>query len=246
MSGGSTASGGGISTSGSGSGNLGSSGSLGSSSLSGSGLGGSSSIGGSNSLSGSGSGSGSSNSLGGSSSNSSSSSLPALQTGNSSLQKSNAFAGYYGNPYAMGLSTGTSSTSAAAFGSPVYGTTNTNSRSGTGGRVGGGMSGNSSTQSGIVIPIQAQMNYSALLKFPIAANSPSRIQAEIRASIDGTSYLTNPKGVEILTDAANNVTLRGTVADEDEIKLVEGMIRLTPGVGVIKNELRAPAATAGK
>ena len=53
--------------------------------------------------------------------------------------------------------------------------------------------------------------------------------------------LSNPAGVQVLTTPDNNVVLRGTVRDAREARLVEGMVRLTPGVAYIKNELTFPA-----
>ena len=160
-------------------GGLGSTGGIGGSS---GGIGGSSGgmgggIGGSSGGMGGGTGS---NGLGGTSTQSN---IPSMLTFPSSLQSSNPFAGYYSNPYAMGLnSTGTGGaggggSSAASFGSPVYGTstgTNTTStgagggRGGAGGLGGGGAGGlggqnsSSANQSGIIVPIQSQMNYAAL------------------------------------------------------------------------------------
>ena len=58
--------------------------------------------------------------------------------------------------------------------------------------------------------------------------------------------LLNPDRSVPLTNANNNVTLRGTVKDDDEARLVEGLVRITPGVGAIKNELAFPVAAAPK
>ena len=83
-----------------------------------------------------------------------------------------------------------------------------------------------------------------MLKFSHPQVTTNRIHSEIRLSIDGAAMVTNPKGVEVLTDKDNNVTIRGTVADAEEARLVEGLIRLTPGVGTIKNDLKLKAATS--
>src|SRR5256885_7103062 len=49
----------------------------------------------------------------------------------------------------------------------------------------------------------------------------------------------NPRGIEVVSDGAV-VVLRGAVRDEDEARLAENMIRLTPGVRDVKNELKFP------
>ena len=181
----------------------------------------------------------------------------------SMLQKSNVFSGFYANPYAMGMSSSGGGTGGGGFGQPLYGTStggqsaggrnasfnssfNSSGGFGAGGFGGGGRGGqnNAANQSGILIPVQVQMNYTALLQFPAAPAAASRIQTDIRAALNGTSMIANAKAVEVITDRNNNVTLRGPVADEDEARLIEGMVRLTPGVREIKNEL-VPAIRSG-
>jgi hypothetical protein len=179
--------------------------------------------------------------------------IPSYITQSSSLSSSNPFAGFYANPWAMGYNSGTGSAAAAAFGSPVFGTNNNNSRNSSG-RVGGGgsiggLGGSNSAnanQSGIVIPIQAQMNYTALMRFPHQPPAVNRIQTEVRTVLDQSSMIASAKTVEVLTDKDNNVTLRGTVADLEEAVLIEGMVRLTPGVRLIRNELKPAVSSAGR
>ena len=54
--------------------------------------------------------------------------------------------------------------------------------------------------------------------------------------------LTNSRGIELVADG-QVVVLRGNVQTGDEARLVEGMIRLTPGVRDVRNELKFPAPT---
>jgi hypothetical protein len=251
-SGGRTTTGGGVSTSGFG-GGLGTGG-LGGTSVGGlgGGLGGGTGFGGGlggglGGNTGPGGGLGGNTGLGGA--NSLQQSMPGyLTTGSSTLQSSNLFANFYGNPYAMGITSGTGGTSGAAFGSPLFGNNN-NTRNSTGrGTIGGLGSSNSasSNQSGIVIPIQSQMNYTALMRFPTHPVTVNRIQSELRLAIDRSSMVSTPGSVEVLVDKNDNVTLRGTVADAEEAQLIEGMVRLTPGVRVIRNELRPAVTSAGR
>ena len=121
---------------------------------------------------------------------------------------------------------------------------------GLGGRTGVGGLGiggqNSANQSGIVIPLPVQIAYTARMQFPTPPVPAGRIVSEVRAVLDNTSAIANPKAVQIITDANNNVTIRGTVKDDDEARLVEGLVRITPGVGTIRNELTAQAVAANR
>ena len=72
--------------------------------------------------------------------------------------------------------------------------------------------------------------------------STGNVESDLRLMIDGMSGIANPKGVQIITDADNNVTLRGSVKDSDEARFVEGLVRITPGVREITNELTATSA----
>lgn len=164
-------------------------------------------------------------------------------TGTSSLQKSNVFASFYANPYALGLS---SSAGAGGFGQPLFGTTS--GATGGAGRTGAtgttgraGLNNNAANQSGILIPLPVQLAYSAQVQFPTPKVATPRLQADLRGIIDAGG-LASPAGVQVVADADNNVTLRGTVKDDDEKRLAEGLVRLTPGVGTITNELTYPVA----
>jgi osmotically-inducible protein OsmY len=53
--------------------------------------------------------------------------------------------------------------------------------------------------------------------------------------------LSNPQGISVSVQPNNVVVLRGTVRDASEARLAEGMIRLTPGVRQVQNELRIAA-----
>jgi hypothetical protein len=163
----------------------------------------------------------------------------------SSLSTANPFAGYYSNPYFQGLITAQTNATPGGFGAPLYGKSTTTTSSST--RGGLGSSSQSSQQSGILIPIPVQINYTAQMRFPTPPVAAGKMQTDLRVVLDNTSQIANPKAVQIIVDANNNVILRGNVADEDEARLVEGIVRLTPGVRAIQNELTATAsASPGK
>ena len=171
-------------------------------------------------------------------------------TATSSLQKSNFLAGYYGNPYFQGLISAQTSATPGGFGMALMPVTASTAGRGTAGGAGGrgGLGGQSTAnQSGILVPLPVQITYSAQMLFPTPPVAPTRMQTDLRVMIDGVSGIANPKGVQIVTDADNNVTLRGTVKDNDEARFVEGLVRTTPGVRAITNELTATsAAPSGK
>ncbi len=176
-------------------------------------------------------------------------------TAASSLQKSNFLAGYYGNPYFQGTISSTTKTAPGGFGMALYPATGTvaGGRGGATGAAGvGGRTNQASTQSGILIPLPVQLHYTAQMRFPTPAVPATKLHADLRGIID-TAGLANSKTVQVITDANNNVTLVGTVPrgpDEadpySEVRFIEGLVRLAPGVGGIKNELKLAPAGAGK
>ncbi|MCZ2343343.1 MAG: BON domain-containing protein [Bacteroidales bacterium] len=117
----------------------------------------------------------------------------------------------------------------------------------TGGPTGfGGIGGTSGTagrsqgtnrSSGVVIPLQRPIAYQAVLKFPAPPTPPSAVmQANLQAMLARTPFLTNAGQVRVLAEG-KQVILQGTVSDSDEARLIEGMVRMTPGVSSVRNEL---------
>jgi hypothetical protein len=179
----------------------------------------------------------------------------------SSLDASNRFAGYYANPYFAGNQNPTNGVpNPGGFGTPLTGsggtaagargargaTANTSitrntfgTQAGAGGFGGAGGRGNTNAanQSGILVPLAAPIAYTAQFRFPTPPVAPAKIQLDVRSALDNTSMILNSKLIKVEADLNNNVTLTGTAADDDEIRLIEGMVRLTPGVGEIKNDL---------
>ncbi len=176
-----------------------------------------------------------------------------LATGNarSSQDASNPFAGFYANPlYAGRAGQGGPSVAPGGFGTPLYTLTSTGTAAGGRGATGrtgaaglgatgmGGRGGLGGTnQSGIVVPIPVQINYAAQIRFRTPPTAPANIQGDIRNTLDNSSLIADGRSVQVITDAQNNVTLRGVVRDEEEARIIEGVVRLTPGVRVIQNEL---------
>ena len=104
------------------------------------------------------------------------------------------------------------------------------------GRTGGTGTGQTTDPGGQLVQLPRQIAYTAQLKFAVPPLPAPRLQADLRGVIDRAGLAASPAGVQVLVDG-NAVVLRGAVADGDEARLVEGLVRLTPGVGRITNEL---------
>ncbi|MBN9521721.1 BON domain-containing protein [bacterium] len=126
------------------------------------------------------------------------------------------------------------------FGNPAFGTTGTTATTTTTGRAGGiggtGATGQTTDPGGQLVQLPRQIAYTAQLKFAVPPMPAPRLQADLRGVIDRAGLAGNPVGVQVVVDG-NAVVLRGAVRDGDEARLVEGLVRLTPGVGRITNEL---------
>lgn len=135
-----------------------------------------------------------------------------------------------------GTSTGFGGTGAGGFGGTGGG------RGGIGGQNfgGQGFGGTGMNNAAQAVPLPRNISYTASLRFAAPPMTAPRMQTEVRAVLDRSISLSNPRAVEVATDGAV-VVLRGTVKDEDEARLAENMIRLTPGVREVRNELKFPA-----
>ncbi len=173
--------------------------------------------------------------------------------------------GYPGGTGATGTASRTTSaagfggTSVTGFGGGGFGGTSTGfgsavgfggaagiGRTGVGGIGGGGVTGlsgvgglGSSNQGAQVIPIPRPIAYTATLRFTPPPVAPQRMQADLQGMLSRAPALSNPGAVQVLT-TGQTVILRGTAKDEDEARLIEGMVRLTPGVHDVRNEINYP------
>lgn len=170
------------------------------------------------------------------------------------LANAQAAPGGFGQPFSgtSGISSGATGTGGGVRANPTgvrTGTTSnirtTTGATGLGGaRTGGGgiggVGGNSSY--GVVVPLQAQITFPTIPRFSAPPVAAPQLQADLTGMLArAPGALANPAGVQVVADGSN-VILRGTVRDAEEARLVEGMIRLTPGVRAIQNELTFPAA----
>jgi len=82
--------------------------------------------------------------------------------------------------------------------------------------------------------------YTSTPKFAISAVAAPALASEVRSVLDSSSSIASARGIASTADADGMVVLTGSVTDEDEARLVEGLILLTPGVKGVKNELKYP------
>jgi hypothetical protein len=154
---------------------------------------------------------------------------------------SNAFSTYYANPLSLGLPGGTGR---ATFGTPLY-TLTTPGTTGTGitGSLSTGLAGSlgsaSSTGTSTFTPASSGRPSAPVyfaLDFRPATLGPSQVQTDVRQILARSSSLASKGTIQVGMDG-EVVVLRGTVADAHEARLAENLIRLTPGVAGIRNEL---------
>jgi len=66
------------------------------------------------------------------------------------------------------------------------------------------------------------------------------IQNDVVSTLGRSSFLSNPGSINTRVEG-NVVVLQGTVRNEEEARTAEGVARLTPGVRVVKSELKYPS-----
>lgn len=148
---------------------------------------------------------------------------------------------FYGNPLALGLA---GRVGAPNFYAPIYGTATTvTNQFGLGGSP-YGSAGSSNLGSYAPVPGYGTATggrrapqYAAVIAFDHPTTPPSRLQTDLQAILDRSSSLSPNRSIQVLVDGPV-VVLRGTVASEHDRRLAENMLRLTPGVHEIRNELQ--------
>lgn len=138
---------------------------------------------------------------------------------------------------------GTTGTAASTTGFGATGTTG-----GRGGAQQGGFGGTTGTRGGQQGGTQQnnglttgrQISYTATLKFAAPSIPVAQMQTDLRGMIDTSSSIADAKGVSVTAGDGGVIVLKGNAKDEDEARLIENMIRLTPGVKDVKNELKFP------
>ncbi|HEV3145618.1 MAG TPA: BON domain-containing protein, partial [Gemmataceae bacterium] len=159
--------------------------------------------------------------------------------------------------FANGFSTSFNSTSLTRtmgnFGQPLY-KISTPTASATAASLGSASVGGRGSSSAASSTNLSNANYGAVMSettrrpavaamlddtFPVNVPAGGRLAADLHEILDRSTFLTSKDNISILVDG-RVVTLRGVVPNDNERRLAESMLRLTPGVGMIKNELTVP------
>ncbi|HVS39389.1 MAG TPA: BON domain-containing protein [Gemmataceae bacterium] len=153
----------------------------------------------------------------------------------------------YGNPIAMGIgsATGTATTTNTTFGNPIYNLNSSTGRSG-GGSASVSTSGQQTSNAGY--NVRRLPGYATTIKIkdmpppPTAGAVQGELQAMLNQTLAQSSDLDRRDSIQVVMDGPT-VVLKGRVADDDERVLVDNMVKLTQGVGQVRNELTTMAAT---
>jgi hypothetical protein len=147
----------------------------------------------------------------------------------------------YANPLYPGRPGSTNIAPAAGgFGQPSFGNVSTTTTTTPGGTTGrGGLLGGTATVNsnyGPVGSVVSPITYAAVVRFPTPSIQSSQLQVDLQGLINRTTVIRQAGDVRVEVNG-DTVLLRGRVADEDERRLVEGMVRLEPGVHEVINQL---------
>jgi hypothetical protein len=186
-------------------------------------------------------------------------------TGQSSISKANPFYYYYSSPLAAGFgpnvnlvpqnslsfsggSSGGGSTLITGKGTFGAGMANITTGTTTKGGGGGGGGGSANISSGFnTIGIKRAPSYGVVADPDLLAPRNSfgtlaQLQQDLRASLQASPSLPSAKNLDVQLDN-DTFVLTGSVATDRERRLAEGLVRLTPGVRNIRNNIQLVASS---
>jgi osmotically-inducible protein OsmY len=202
------------------------------------------------------SGSSSGSFTGSSGSNTSTGSGNSSGGSNSNPGSTTQFGRYYGNPLYNGLATSSGSSSSSTgskylraapvtvnLGNPLYNSASLTT-SPTRGSTGIGNQGTGTTFAGAnSAGIRRAPGYVTEPVFDMPARATlETIRPELQSVLSRATRLPSRDSIRVTTDG-ETVILRGQVRDERERRLAEAMIRLSPGVRLVRNELEPQSKT---
>lgn len=146
----------------------------------------------------------------------------------------------YANPLYSGKPGASSQTGVrvGGFGSNLY-TWNAPNQQNVLGRVSNTQQGQNANHNNMNVsttPGRRVAAYTSALKFRHPTLTPVQVHAQARATIASTTSLPSAQRIQVMLDGST-IVLRGKVGDDDERRLAENVLRLTPGVRDIRNEL---------
>jgi hypothetical protein len=153
----------------------------------------------------------------------------------------NPWVSSYANPVSQGLPAnyypnsgifGAPSTATPTFGKALYPATSTTTSTGVNAT-------SSQTPAGFsTIGIPRAPVYSTVLSedMPVVMRTPPELLANVRDSIDRSTYFDNRGKIQI-DMVGTTVKLSGQVESAKERRIAEGLVRMTPGVRDVQNDL---------
>jgi hypothetical protein len=163
------------------------------------------------------------------------------------VASSNPFGSYYSNPLAAGVSS--TGTAARSFGSPLYTIANTSSQL-TGG-VGSAsiMTGSLSNSGGYSSSSMYRPTYSvsdapAIYRPTPIIVTPLQPRADLQQVLTRSSALSSKDSLQVMSNG-RIIVLRGTVVSEHDRQVAEGLVRLSPGVSDVLNEITVQPGAEG-
>jgi hypothetical protein len=163
------------------------------------------------------------------------------------IAASNLLGSYYVNPMGAGLPSGTTQ---PRFGSPLYTITAANySSTGTGGAGGLNRGGTATTSSSNAyagsssVGIRRAPAYATTIGFEFKAPSMTSMQTSLQQTIAESSRLPSKANMTVVVDG-ETIVLRGTAGSDRERRMAEALVRLTPGVHDVRNDLEVRQTTA--
>ncbi|HEX3148334.1 MAG TPA: BON domain-containing protein [Gemmataceae bacterium] len=159
---------------------------------------------------------------------------------NFQISPTNPFAKDFGNPLYPGRpgSSNISNKTPGGFGQPSFGAVTSAATQASATGRGSAMVNNRGMMGGL----GGQQNtpavsYAATVSFaPTPVVAPA-MRANLQGIVNRSSFIGVPANVRVESDGGT-IVLRGKVADDDERRLVESMVRLEPGVSDVRNELK--------
>lgn len=111
--------------------------------------------------------------------------------------------------------------------------------------MGGGMHNNMNIST---TPGRRVAAYTSAVRFPVHTPNAAQLHTHARAAIASATTLPSYQNIQVALDGST-IVLRGRVADADERRLAENVLRLTPGIRDIRNELAvtdSPSTVVGQ
>jgi osmotically-inducible protein OsmY len=167
---------------------------------------------------------------------------PTFATGGSAATGSGNAAGRGTQTAGRTSTTGTGNT--LAGGTTLGGNTTAGRQQGLGNTAQGGrqagLGGTNQQNSNQQLSTGRSIAYTQTLKFGVAPMTMTEVQSEVGTMLATSSATPNVNKVQAVAGDFGTVILNGSVGDEDEARLIEGMVMLTPGVKQVKNDLKFP------